>query len=124
MANDVSVHVNNENNINDVLCDENEPDILIQDINEDEIRMVITNLPTGKSPGIHGIVYELYVHSTDILIEPICKLFNVILSSGVYPESWFRATISPLFKKGSRCDVKNFGCISLLCCIGNILQTY
>jgi len=31
------------------------------------------------------------VHATDILIEPICKLVNVILSSSVYPEkcSWY-----------------------------------
>ena len=62
LANEFNVHGNNENNIQDVLydaCDENEPDILNHDINENELRMVITNLSRGKSPGIDGIVYEL-----------------------------------------------------------------
>ena len=121
LANDFSVHVNDENNMHSITCDTcdtNEPDILNHDISEDEIRMVIKNLPTGKSPGIDGIVYELYVHSIDILIEPICKLFNVILNSGVYPDTWSHAIISPLFKKGSRSDVKNYRGISLLCCLG------
>ena len=101
LANDFSVHVNDENNMHSIACDTcdaNESDILNHDISEDEIRMVIKNLPTGKSPGIDGIVYELYVHSFDILIEPICKLFNVILNSGVHPDTWSHAIISPLFK--------------------------
>jgi len=110
LANNFSLHVNNENNIRDVLCDDcdkNEPYIFNHDISEDKIRMVITNLARVKSPGIDGIVYELYMHSTDILIEPICKLFNVILSSG-----------------GSRCDVKNVCGIFWLCSRKKVLQKY
>ena len=63
-------------------------------------------------------MYELYVQSTDILIEPIRKLFNVILRSGVYPESWSRAIISPLLKKGSF--------VVFRCCftLGKMLQKY
>ena len=75
LANEFSIHVNDENNVHVVACDAcdaNEPDILNHDIREDEILIVIQNLATGKSPGIDGIVYELYAHSIDILIEPIC----------------------------------------------------
>ena len=92
------------------MCDEGQPDCLTSDVTEDEIRAVIRNLPKGKSSCVGGIMYELYANSIDILIKPICQLFNVIFNT------------IPLFEKGSREDVKHYRGISLLCCFGKIFR--
>jgi len=116
-------HVNNSNILHNdfcVICDNDQPDLLNFDITQDEILSVVNKLRNGKSPGPDGIMYEMYTNSIDILIEPICKLLNLILTSGIYPDKWSCAIISPLFKKGSRSDPKNYRGISLLCCISKI----
>ena len=47
-------------------------------------------------------------------------LFNKILVTGIFPDMWGEAVISPLHKKGSRNNVKNYRAISLLCTIGKV----
>lgn len=42
-----------------------------------------------------------------------CRIFNMIyLSSGTLPNIWKTCFIKPIFKSGSRCDVKNYRGIS------------
>ena len=81
---------------------------------------VLRQLPLGKSPGIDGLQYEAYINSSDIMVEYLCKLFNVILRNGVYPDSWAMAMISPIHKKGDKSDVNNYRGISLLCTVSKI----
>ena len=66
---DISVNeylVNHENHCTD--CMDDDPRLLNSEITKDEIIHVIKNLDIGKSPGIDGIVYEMYKYSIDIVI--------------------------------------------------------
>jgi hypothetical protein len=104
------------------MCLSNEPNLLNAPITLDEIAQVINNLPNNKSPGVDGLVYEMYKHASHILLQPLCILFNTILCSGQYPDSWCEAIISPIHKKGSRNDPSNYRGISLLCTISKIFM--
>ena len=109
----------------DVQCDtctDNDPnlDVLNANITVDEIKHVVSNLKHGKSPGLDGLPYEMYFNAIDVLANPLQKLFNSILESGFFPESWSKAIISPLHKKGSKKIADNYRGISLLCCVGKI----
>jgi len=68
-------------------------------------------------------MHELYANSIDIFIKQICQLINVIFNTVGYSDRKSEAIISPLFKKCSRTEVKNYRDISLLCCIGKIFTT-
>ena len=101
-------------------CLNDDPDILNNDIEINEILSVISDLPNGKSPGSDGIVYEFIKYSPVNIITTICSLFNIILQTGNFPSQWCEAIISPLHKKGSKRDPKNYRGISLLCVIGKL----
>jgi hypothetical protein len=96
------------------MCLSNEPNLTL-----DEIAQVINNLPNNKSPGVDGLVYEMYKHASHILLQPLCILFNTILCSGQYPDSWCEAIISPIHKKGF---TKRPIQLSLLCTISKIFM--
>jgi len=49
------------------------------------------------------------------LAEPLATIFEVSFRSGILPKIWLEATVTPVFKKGSRTDVKNYRPISLTC---------
>ena len=77
----------------------------------------------NKSPGsdeIHPkLLYELRLYIT----KPLAKLFNLSLKYGVVPEDWRNANVTPLFKKGSKSDVKNYRPASLTSIPCKILET-
>jgi hypothetical protein len=39
--------------------------------------------------------------------DPLCKLFNNILSTGKFPVVWGKGIIVPIFKSGEKCSFQN-----------------
>ena len=54
----------------------------------EEIKQGIKRLKTKKAPGTACILSEMTKCSNNILLSKITKLFNLILDSGYYPETW------------------------------------
>ena len=54
----------------------------------EEIKQGIKRLKTKKAPGTDCISSEMTKCSNNILLSKITKLFNVILNSGYYTETW------------------------------------
>ncbi|EDO32953.1 predicted protein, partial [Nematostella vectensis] len=46
------------------------------------------------------------------------KLFNTVLTQGVFPKSWSKGYIVPLHKSGDKCDPGNYRGIAISSCIG------
>ena len=44
----------------------------------------------------------------------LCNLFNKMIETGVYPSLLLSANVSPIYKSGSRTDIKNYRPISIL----------
>ena len=52
------------------------------------------------------------------------KLFNVILNTGIIPDSWSNGTIIPLFKKkGDKMNVDNYRGITIMSCLGKLFTS-
>ena len=60
--------------------------------------------------------------SAPILIPALEKIFNLALTTGIYPDSLKIAKVIPIFKKGSPTSVNNYRPISILSTINKIFE--
>ena len=71
----------------------------IKDINRPitsmEIKTVIRNLPTSKSPRPDSFIAEFYQKFREELTPILLKLFQKIAEESKLPKSFYEATISP-----------------------------
>ena len=63
-------------------------------ITSTEIKTVIKNLPTSKSPGPDGFPGEFYKKFREKLTPILLKLFQKIAEGGKLPNSFYEATIT------------------------------
>ena len=64
-----------------------------------EVMKAIKKLNCNKSNAEDLMINELFVYGKDILAPTLCKLFNSIFNSGLYPEAWAKGCVVPIFKK-------------------------
>ena len=67
-------------------------------ISAPEIQKAINSLKSGKSPGLDNISNEMIKASQIYINSCILKLFNLVLTSGIYPEKWLEGYTTPIFK--------------------------
>jgi exonuclease III len=89
-------------------------------INSQEISKAILLLKTGKSAGEDRILNDMLKAGRDVLLPVIQKTFNLIYTSGIFPEAWAVSIIKPLFKGGNPFDTSDYRGISLSSCIGKL----
>ena len=88
----------------------------------EEISKVILNLKNQKACSINDHVLNEYLkYSKDSMLPIYCKLFNLILNTGIVPEAWSKGTILPIYKnKGDVKDPDNYRGITILSCFGKL----
>lgn len=110
--------------LNNYTNSNNDGNILNECITGDEIMSCVRNLKTNKSSGIDRISNEYIISSIDVMLPIYVKLFNIVLETGIIPESWLVGNIIPVFKnKGSINDVNNYRPITLLSCMGKLFTS-
>jgi hypothetical protein len=83
----------------------------------------LVELKVGKCPGLDGIHPKMLFELRKEISEPLAKLFNDSLESGVVPADWKDAAVTPLFKNGKKSDVQNYRPISLTSLVGKIMES-
>jgi hypothetical protein len=82
-----------------LIADYNEE--LNKQITDSEILCAISNLHNNKSCSMFDNILNEYIkYSKHIMLPVLCRLFNLILDSGIIPEEWCKGIIFPIYKKG------------------------
>ena len=91
-------------------------------VTEEGVKKLLRNLKTRKATGPDGISPRILKELADELAPCLTLLFQSSLYSGVVPQDWRTAHISPVFKKGERYRPENYRPISLTSVPGKILE--
>ena len=84
----------------DTRLNQEEEESLNRLIISSEIKRVINNLPTKKSPGPDGFTAEFYQRYKEELVPFLLKLFQTIEKEGLLPNSFCEASIILIQKPG------------------------
>ena len=99
------------------------PHLMEVQVTEQEVLKMLNSLDTNKSAGPDKVPNKLLKMCALLIANPLCKLFNKSLQAGIFPLSWKKACVTPIFKqKGSRSDPTNYRPISLLPNLSKILE--
>ena len=90
-------------------------------ISENDLLNAVKKLKMKKAAYSDRISNEIIKSSIDILMKGFIKIFNAILKSGIFPDSWCEGLISPIFKSGNTSDPNNYRGICVSSCLGKLL---
>ena len=89
-------------------------------ITDTDLLNAAKNMKLKKAAYSDKIKNEMIKSSTGILLKGYLKVFNAILISGHFPESWCEGIITPIFKSGNSLDPSNYRGICVSSCMGKL----
>ena len=96
-------------------------------IRKDGVTKLLKNLKPFKAAGPDNISPWTLTIAAEELSPALTKIFQLSLDSGIIPQDWLCANISPFFKKGDRSKPSNYRSVNLtvVCSkvFGHILHT-
>ena len=92
-------------------------------ITENEIKHAIKSLKSNKACGPERITNEMLKFGVHSLLTPLCKVFNSVFTSGLYPSKWSTSYISTIHKNGPKTDPSNYRSISITSCVSKIYSS-
>jgi len=82
------------------------------DISKEAVLTKLLKLKEDKSPGPDGIHPIVLKSCAEAVADPLSRIYQEFFESGIIPNNWNTAIITPIFKKGSRNDPSNYRPIS------------
>ena len=80
------------------------------------------NFPKKKTTGLDSISSKLLKISAPVICTSIAEVFNCSISSGIFPDDWKLAHVTPVFKSGDYFDVNNYRLISIIPVIAKVFE--
>lgn len=78
------------------------------EMSDRELLAKIQALQPRKASGPDGILNEMLQFSSHKIKTAILKLFNLILNTGHFPDTWSQGIITPIFKNGNKYEPNNY----------------
>ena len=86
------------------------------------VHNIIKELDQNKAVGPDLIHNKLLIKAVSIISEPLSILFNRSIDESTFPKLWKKAHVIPIFKKGDKHLCNNYRPISLLSCVGKVME--
>ena len=90
--------------------------------NSTEIEKLISNLDCKKSPGFDELSAKFLKLCAPHISETLANIFNISISSGVYPDYLKTARVTPIYKSGEKSDPSNYRPISVLSLMNKVFE--
>ena len=87
-----------------------------------EIRELCRNINTNKSSAIDYTSSRILKDAFLVLVYKVTTCFNLSFTTGIFPDEWKLAKITPLHKGGQKNQINNFRPISLLPLPGKLIE--
>ena len=99
-------------------------DEILHDINIDieAVLDILKILKIGKASGADKISHQMLKYTANSVARPLMILFNKCLECGIFPQTWKKAIVMPLYKKDEKHFPSNYRPISLLSCVGKVFE--
>ena len=97
--------------------------VLDCEISMGELKSALKQLKNEKSHGYDKVINEFMKYNSDLFHVVLLKLFNKVLSSGIFPKEWAIGEIVPILKKGDINNPDNYRGITLISCMGKLFTS-
>ena len=87
-----------------------------------EVENTLKNLDTSKAVGPDLIHNKVLKMASPAISNALTLMFNRSLSESRFPDCWKKAYVTPIHKKESKSVCGNYRPISLLSCVGKVLE--
>ena len=91
---------------------------------EDSVFELLTKLDTTKSTGSDGISSRMLKCTAACIAPELCKLFNLSISSGIFPTDWKLGRITPIPKGTNSSLTSGYRPISVLPIVSKLIERH
>ena len=97
-------------------------DFTLKDVSPTFVKQELCKLKSSKATGLDGIPVRVLKDAAPEIAKPIAYLINLTILTGIIPQEWKEAKVTPIFKSGEKDDVNNYRPIFVLPLISKIME--
>ena len=94
----------------------------IKETTRDEVIKLLNALPQNKACGLDGIPSRLLKEAKEIIALSLTYIFNLSIKTGISPNEWKIAKVTPIFKDGKKYIPDNYRPISVLPAVTKLIE--
>ena len=91
-------------------------------ISENAVLKAISRLKSKKSFELDGISSHILKIAGSVVSKGLANIFNISISTGIFPDSWKIAEVALIFKEGSKSEIGNYRPISILSTLARVFE--
>jgi hypothetical protein len=87
-----------------------------------DIETALSQINANKGAGDDKIPPSFVKSCADGLKSPLYHIFNLSLTTGIFPSKWKNSFLVPIFKAGKRTDIGNYRGVAILSCFAKLFE--
>ena len=96
----------------------------IPPLSDDFVLDKLQHLSSNKASGLDGLNSHFLKIAASSISPSLTKILNLSIATGIFPNLWKIAKVTPLFKDGSLFECSNYRPISVLSIISKIIERH